>query len=262
MSSLHIRPSRARRHESTQGVTVVLLALTATLLGTAIAHASGGGGGGGGMPSTPTSTFDTSQPQSPEDKAAQDKQHAADTYSQAYREVDKAKGELKEAADLRAQATAAGAKGADLVKKADDKEQSAKKRLEKSRDKFGEVTTLDPDNADGWNMLGFTRRKTGDVKGAFDAYWTCLKLRPEHLGAHEYMGEAYLEEGKLAEAQSELAWLQKKGDDAKDQTAQLGAAITAYVAANPGAATPATQAAATPAPTAPAAADSTNTAGK
>ena len=242
--------------------TALALAGLALAGSSATVFASGGGGGGGGMPSTPTSTFDTSQPQSPEDKAAQDKQHAADTYSQAYREVDKAKDELKEAADLRVQAAANGAKNADLLKKADDKAQSARKRLEKSRDKFGEVTTLDPDNADGWNMLGFTRRKTGDVKGAFDAYWTCLKLKPEHLGAHEYMGEAYLEEGKLAEAQSELAWLTKKGDDAKDQTAQLNAAITAYVAANPGAATPATQAAATPPPTAPTTTDSTKTAGK
>jgi len=225
------------------------------------ARADGGGGGGApSMPSTPSNTFDTSQQQqqSPEEKAAQDKQHAQELYDQAYREVDKAKAELQEAADLRAQATANGANNTSLAKKADDKTQSAQKRLEKSRDKFGDVTKLDPNHADGWNMLGFTRRKTGDVDGAFQAYWTCLKLQPEHLGAHEYLGEADLEKGKLADARAELAWLTKKGDVAKEQVAHLNAAINAWVAANPSAATPATDAAATPAaPATPAPADTT-----
>ena len=236
----------------------------ALVLARGSARADGGGGGGSpSMPSTPSNTFDTSQQQTPEEKAAQDKQHAQEMYDQAYREVDKAKAEMQEAADLRAQATANGANNTSLAKKADDKDASAPKRLEKSRDKFDDVTTLDPNHADGWNMLGYTRRKTGDVDGAFQAYWKCLALKPEHLGAHEYLGEADLEKGKLADARAELAWLQKKGDAAKENAAHLDAAIHAWVAANPAAATSATQAAATPSaptPSAPATADSTATA--
>jgi tetratricopeptide (TPR) repeat protein len=238
------------------GVTLSL----ALVLARGSARADGGGGGGSpSMPSSPSNTFDTSQQQTPEEKAAQDKQHAQEMYDQAYREVDKAKAEMQEASDLRAQATANGANNTSLAKKADDKDASARKRLEKSRDKFNDVTTLDPSHADGWNMLGYTRRKTGDVDGAFQAYWKCLALKPEHLGAHEYLGEADLEKGKLADARAELAWLQKKGDAAKENAAHLDAAIHAWVAANPAAATPATQAAATPSTT-PATADTTATA--
>src|SRR5258708_39754697 len=122
------------------GVTLSL----ALVLARGTARADGGGGGGSpSMPSTPSSTFDTSQQQSPEEKAAQDKQHAQELYDQAYREVDKAKAELQEAADLHAKASANGANNASLAKKANDKADSARKRLEKSRDKFGDVTKLD-----------------------------------------------------------------------------------------------------------------------
>src|SRR5262249_50945970 len=193
--------------------------------------------------------FDNSQQHepSPEEKAAQEKQQAQELYAEAYREVDKAKAELAESDDLRAQALAKGDAGKDLAKKADDKAKSAQKRLEKSRDKFDQVTKLDRSNADGWNMLGFTRRKTGDRKAAFDAYWPCLKLKPEHFGAHEYLGEADLEEGKIADARSELAWLQKHQPDAAAEASHLSAAIDKWVAANPSA-VPAAPAAASPAP--------------
>lgn len=189
---------------------------------------------GGGMPAPPTSgapawNTPTEAKMSKEDA---DKVKSVELYTQAYREVDKAKQELADAATLRA---AAGV-DAKALKKAYDKTASAMKRLAQSRDKFGEVTTLDKTNADGWNMLGFTRRKTGDHPGAFDAYWKCLALKPEHFGAHEYMGEAYLEEGKLAEARTELTWLKKHGASAQNETTNLETAINGWVAANPDAA--------------------------
>ena len=211
------------------------LLVTALVLLAPAAVRADGGGGGGSMPSpppTPSTTFPAGQPQSPEEKAAMDQAHAVDLYKEAYREVDKAKAELAEAATMRA---AAGT-DAKALKKADDKEKSAQKRLEKSRDKFIEVTTLDPKNADGWNMLGFTRRRTGDTKGAFDAYWKCLALKPEHFGAHEYMGEAYLQDNKLTEARAELTWLKKHGAPAAQEATNLDNAITTWVAANPEAA--------------------------
>jgi len=207
----------------------VTLAL-ALLLAPALALADGGG-----MPPPPPPNPTTpieSRTISPEEQAATDKSQADELYAQAYRETDKAKQELADAAAMRA---AAGT-DAKALKKADDKADSARKRLEKSRDKFGQVTTLDPKNPDGWNMLGFTRRKTGDVQGAFDAYWKCLAINPEHFGAHEYMGEAYLEEGKLTEARAELTWLKKHGQPAADEASHLDGAIATWVAANPDAA--------------------------
>jgi cytochrome c-type biogenesis protein CcmH/NrfG len=147
---------------------------------------------------------------------------------------------------------------ADKVKSADLYAQ-AYREIDKAKAELADAKKLDATNADAWNMLGFTRRKTGDHQGAFDAYWKCLALKPEHIGAHEYMGEAYLEEGKIKEAREELAWLKKKGNMATLETTNLGAAIDEWVAANPEtpAPSPAAVGAGTPATTASAAADST-----
>ena len=188
----------------------------ALLLSPAVALADGGG-----MPAPPTSGAPAwSSTMSKEDEG---KFKSAELYTQAYREIDKAKGELAQAEKL---------KLSDM-KQSTAKAASAQKRLEKSRDKLVQATKLDPTNADAWNMLGFSRRKTGDRQGAFDAYWKCLELKPEHLGAHEYMGEAYLEEGKINEARAELAWLKKKGNMSTLETNNLSASIDKWVAANP-----------------------------
>jgi tetratricopeptide (TPR) repeat protein len=222
---------------------------------------------GGGQPPPPTSGSPAwnTPPDAKMTKEDADKVRAVELYTQAYRETEKAKGELADAAKLKA----AGEADPKAAKKAADKATSGQKRLERARDKFAEVTTLDPKNADGWNMLGYTRRKTGDRKGAFDAYWKCLAIKPEHFGAHEYMGEAYLEDGKLAEARAELTWLKKKGNMTTLETTNLENAINQWVAANPEAASksvigetastpaPATAAPTTATGTAAAAADST-----
>ena len=191
----------------------------ALLLSPAVALADGGG-----MPAPPTSGAPTwSSTMSKEDEG---KLKSAELYAQAYREIDKAKAELAQADKL---------KLSDM-KQSTAKAASGQKRLEKSRDKLVEATKLDPTNADAWNMLGFSRRKTGDRQGAFDAYWKCLALKPDHIGAHEYMGEAYLEEGKIREAQAELAWLKKKGNMSTLETGNLTASIEAWTKANPDAA--------------------------
>tara|TARA_Y100001936_G_scaffold101722_1_gene100064 strand:+ start:12801 stop:13286 length:486 start_codon:yes stop_codon:yes gene_type:complete len=43
-----------------------------------------------------------------------------------------------------------------------------------------------------FNMLGYSYRKTGRFKSALGYYKQALKLKPDHRGAHEYIGEAYL----------------------------------------------------------------------
>ncbi|HTP75049.1 MAG TPA: tetratricopeptide repeat protein [Burkholderiaceae bacterium] len=47
-------------------------------------------------------------------------------------------------------------------------------------------------DADGFNWLGFAYRKTGQLDPAFKAYKRALGIDPQHRGAHEYIGEAYL----------------------------------------------------------------------
>jgi cytochrome c-type biogenesis protein CcmH/NrfG len=64
-----------------------------------------------------------------------------------------------------------------------------------------------PDNADAWNYLGYSQRKSGQLESAFKSYHEALRLNPQHLGAHEYLGEAYLQAKKPAEAKKVLAKL-------------------------------------------------------
>lgn len=69
---------------------------------------------------------------------------------------------------------------------------------------FTKVVNTDPTNADGYNLLGFSYRKTGNVDLAFKNYNAALGIDPNHLGANEYIGELYLKLGDLANAKKHL----------------------------------------------------------
>jgi tetratricopeptide (TPR) repeat protein len=58
-------------------------------------------------------------------------------------------------------------------------------------------------------MIGYSKRKQGDMEGGFAAYKQALAIDPGNLNTHEYMGEAYVTIGKVEEAKLELATLQK-----------------------------------------------------
>ncbi|HZQ01730.1 MAG TPA: tetratricopeptide repeat protein [Reyranella sp.] len=70
-----------------------------------------------------------------------------------------------------------------------------------------QVVAKNSKNADAYNLMGYATRKSGDPNGALQYYNTALGLDPKHLGAHEYVGEAYLQLGKLDQAEQELARL-------------------------------------------------------
>jgi tetratricopeptide (TPR) repeat protein len=153
-------------------------------------------------PSVPSSQ--PAQPEmTPEEKALADRREAEQIYASAYKEVEKGKAELAEAESL---AASGDAKLADKVAKKND---SATKRFKKSLDKFAAATQLSADYAEAWNMLGFCYRKTGDSQKGFQAYWECLRLKPDYAPAREYLGEAYLEADNLPKAQEQLAWLKE-----------------------------------------------------
>jgi Tfp pilus assembly protein PilF len=65
-----------------------------------------------------------------------------------------------------------------------------------------------PDSADGYNLLGFSYRKQTKYDEAFKAYKQALSLNPNHRGANEYIGEAYVETGRLDLAKVHLAKLE------------------------------------------------------
>jgi tetratricopeptide (TPR) repeat protein len=67
----------------------------------------------------------------------------------------------------------------------------------------------DDRNPDLENLLGYAYRNVGRFDEAFRHYRAALRLNPRHRGAHEYIGEAYLLTGNVAQAEQHLAELQK-----------------------------------------------------
>ena len=87
-----------------------------------------------------------------------------------------------------------------------------------------------PDAADLHNELGFTHRKLRQMAKAFEHYKRALALKPEHRGAHEYIGEAYLMVDDLAGAERHLSALRSICLVPCDEMKDLAQAIVAYKA--------------------------------
>ena len=70
-----------------------------------------------------------------------------------------------------------------------------------------QVVAKEPKNADAFNLLGFATRKSGNPNGSLQYYTQALQIDPKHLGAHEYIGEAYLMLDQPQQAEQHLARL-------------------------------------------------------
>ncbi len=88
----------------------------------------------------------------------------------------------------------------------------------------------DSNNADAYNLLGFSHRKLGQVEAALAHYGKALALEPEHRGANEYLGELYLELGQLDAARERLAVLDDACFFGCPEYRELKAKIEAYQA--------------------------------
>jgi tetratricopeptide (TPR) repeat protein len=86
----------------------------------------------------------------------------------------------------------------------------------------------DDKNPDIYNSLGYAERNRGNMESAFSYYEKALILDPKHLGAREYMGEAYLLTGNLAKAEEQLAALDKLCFFSCLEYRELKEKITAY----------------------------------
>ncbi|MGA2943985.1 MAG: tetratricopeptide repeat protein, partial [Xanthobacteraceae bacterium] len=80
----------------------------------------------------------------------------------------------------------------------------------KAKDYAAALTELrdiaeDTQQADVYNLLGFTLRKTGDFKTSLTYYTKALELQPDHKAAREYLGELYVETGNMEKAKEQLA---------------------------------------------------------
>ena len=93
----------------------------------------------------------------------------------------------------------------------------------------------EPQNADVHNLLGYTYRKRAspDLAKAFEHYNMALKYDPAHRGAHEYIGEAYLLQKRLPEAEQHLAELERLcGSRDCEEYRDLAKAIADFKGAN------------------------------
>ena len=85
-----------------------------------------------------------------------------------------------------------------------DKVEKAKKLYLKAYDKFEKAYAKDKQNADILNYLGYTLRKTGDFEKAETYYLKGLELDTKHLGINEYLGELYVQTGRIELAKERL----------------------------------------------------------
>ncbi|HXJ78833.1 MAG TPA: tetratricopeptide repeat protein [Candidatus Methylomirabilis sp.] len=74
---------------------------------------------------------------------------------------------------------------------------------------FEAVVAREPRNADAYNLLAYSIRRSGNAARAIPLYEKALAIDPKHRGAHEYIGEAYLILGDLPKAREHLAALDK-----------------------------------------------------
>jgi tetratricopeptide (TPR) repeat protein len=63
--------------------------------------------------------------------------------------------------------------------------------------------------ANVYNLLGYTLRKTGDYPASLTYYTKAQDLQPDHKAAREYLGELYVETNNIDKAKEQLAVLVK-----------------------------------------------------
>ena len=83
----------------------------------------------------------------------------------------------------------------------------ATKLYSKALEKLELAYKSDRNNPDILNYLGFTLRKTGKLKEAEKFYLAGLKIKPNHNGINEYLGELYVKTGRMNLAKERLAIL-------------------------------------------------------
>ena len=85
-----------------------------------------------------------------------------------------------------------------------DKAEKALKLYSKAYDKLIKAYKKDKKNADILNYLGFTLRKSGNFEEAEKFYLTGLKIKPNHKGINEYLGELYVKTNRMELAKERL----------------------------------------------------------
>ncbi|ANK87317.1 MULTISPECIES: tetratricopeptide repeat protein [unclassified Rhizobium] len=94
---------------------------------------------------------------------------------------------------------------------------------------LAELRGLAEDNqqADVYNLMGYTLRKTGDYRTSLTYYTKALELQPDHKAAREYLGELYVETGEMAKAEEQVSSLKQLCPSGCEELEDLQNAIAA-----------------------------------
>ena len=88
-----------------------------------------------------------------------------------------------------------------------EKLDKAKKLYAQAFKKLEKAHKTDKKNPDILNYMGFTTRKVGDFEQAEKFYLEGLKIKPNHNGINEYLGELYVQTNQINKANERLAVL-------------------------------------------------------
>jgi tetratricopeptide (TPR) repeat protein len=129
-------------------------------------------------------------------------------------------------------AAAAPALAVDNIESADAPDLTSVQAKIAAKDYAGALTELrgiaeTTQQADVYNLMGFTLRKTGDYRTSLTYYTKALELQPDHKAAREYLGELYVETGDMAKANEQLATLAKLCPSGCEELDDLRKAIAA-----------------------------------
>tara|TARA_B100001121_G_C18299797_1_gene439184 strand:- start:42 stop:527 length:486 start_codon:yes stop_codon:yes gene_type:complete len=80
----------------------------------------------------------------------------------------------------------------------------AKKLYTQAFKKLEKAHISDKKNPDILNYMGFTSRKVGNFDKAESFYLKGLSLKPNHNGINEYLGELYVQTGRIEKAKERL----------------------------------------------------------
>ncbi len=87
------------------------------------------------------------------------------------------------------------------------KNEKALKLYNKAHKQLLEANKIESRNPDILNYLGFTLRKAGKFEEAENYYLEGLKIKPDHTGINEYLGELYIQTNRIDKARERLAVL-------------------------------------------------------
>ena len=85
-----------------------------------------------------------------------------------------------------------------------EKNDKAKKLYAQAFDKLEKAYKSDKKNPDILNYMGFTTRKVGNFDKAEKFYLEGLKIKPNHYGINEYLGELYVQTNRIDKANERL----------------------------------------------------------